>query len=293
MTLADWKNKGQYFDYKGHQIFHMEEGTGEVLLLIHGFPTASWDWWQMWEALTARYRVLTLDLIGFGFSAKPRKYPYSILDQADLIEQFLKSKGIEKVKILSHDYGDTVAQELLARFKGRASKKQEGVGIASVCFLNGGLFPETHQALWVQKMLMGPFGSLVARLFTRKKLGQNFKNIFGPNTQPTEKELDDFWTLVSGNGGKYIFHLLIRYMQERKDHRARWLGAIQEASVPIRLIDGLYDPISGQHMVDRYKEIIPNPDVIELAGIGHYPLVEAPDLVLKYYLEFLEGNVEA
>jgi len=282
MNLADWKNRGTYFDYKSHQIFTIDEGVGEVLLLIHGFPTASWDW------LSNRFRVLTLDLIGFGFSDKPKKYPYSIFDQADLVEEFLSSKQIKKVKILCHDYGDTVAQELLARFNDRIEKKEPDLNIESICFLNGGLFPETHQPLLIQKILISPIGSLVGRLFNRKKLGINFKKIFGPNTQPTEKELDEFWSLINNNGGKYIFHLLIRYMQERKDNRTRWVEAIQQTKIPIRLIDGTFDPISGQNMVDRYKEIIPNPDVIELENIGHFPLIEAPDLVLKYYLEFAD-----
>lgn len=292
MNLTDWKNKGNYFKYKTHQIFTIDEGVsvGEVLLLIHGFPTASWDWWQMWNNLSTRFRVLTLDMIGFGFSAKPKKYPYSIFDQADLVEQLLKSKQIKSVKILSHNYGDTVAQELLARFNARKKHKETGLIIESICFLNGGLFPESHQPLFIQKVLMSPFGSLVARLFTRKKLGTNFKKIFGPNTQPTEKELDEFWKLINHNGGKYIFHLLIRYMQERKDNRKRWVEAIQQTTIPIRLIDGTADPISGQNMADRYKEIIPNPDVIELENIGHFPLIEAPELVLKYYLEFVGLN---
>lgn len=288
MNLVDWKNKGKYFNYKSHQIFNIDEGTGEILLLIHGFPTASWDWWKMWKQLTSQYRVLTLDMMGFGFSAKPRKYPYSILDQADLIEQLLDSKQIKKVKILSHDYGDTVAQELLARYNDRMNQQKDGLLIESLCFLNGGLFPETHQALLIQKILMSPIGSIVGRLFNRKKLGQNFNKIFGPQTQPTEKELDQFWHLISNNGGKYVFHLLIRYIQERKDHRKRWVNAIQQTTIPVRLIDGVHDPISGQHMADRYKEIIPNPDVIELENIGHFPLIEAPELVLKHYLEFIE-----
>ena len=92
---------------------------------------------------------------------------------------------------------------------------------------------------------------------------------------------------MSNNNGKYIFHLLIRYIQERRDNRKRWVSAIQKATIPIRLINGVFDPISGQHMVDRYKEIIPNHDIIELENIGHFPLVEAPNLVLKHYLEFI------
>lgn len=290
MTLDSWKNKGAYFDYHTHQIFHIEEGRGDVLLLIHGFPTASWDWWQMWNQLTSRYRVITLDMIGFGFSDKPRKHPYSIFDQADLIEHFLDTKQIKRIQILSHDYGDTAAQELLARQQDRTKNNEAGLEISSLCLLNGGLFPETHQPLFIQKLLMSPVGSIIAKLFTREKLGKNFKRIFGPNTQPTEKELDAFWTLINTNGGKYVFHRLIRYMQERKDHRSRWVGALQKSNIPIRLIDGTHDPISGQHMVDRYQEIIPNPDVIELHGIGHFPLMETPDLVLKHYFEFVRAS---
>lgn len=286
MTLTDWKDKGQFYNYKSQQIFHLEEGTGETLLLIHGFPTASWDWWQMWEPLTRRYRVLTLDMIGFGFSAKPKNHPYSIFDQANLIEDLLHAKQIKKINILSHDYGDTVAQELLARFNDRTKKQQKGFEITSLCFLNGGLFPETHQPLLIQKLLMSPIGSMVGQLFNREKLGKNFKKIFGPNTQPTESELDDFWHLIINNDGKKIVHRLIHYMQERKDNRSRWVNAIQQANIPIRLIDGIHDPISGKNMSDRYREIIPNPDVIELKNIGHFPLIEAPELVLKHYLEF-------
>ncbi|MEM6298252.1 MAG: alpha/beta hydrolase [Bacteroidota bacterium] len=284
MTLQDWKNKGTYFTYKSHQIFYVEEGEGETLLLVHGFPTASWDWAKMWNTLTQKYRVLTLDMIGFGFSAKPRKYNYNIFDQADLIEALLRQRQIKRVQIIAHDYGDTVTQELLARFHERKQSQEEGTTISSVCFLNGGLFPETHRPLLVQKLLMSPLGHTVAQFFNRKKLKKNFQKIFGPDTQPSEQELDDFWTLISNNGGKHVFHLLIRYMQERKENRSRWVGAIQNMDVPIRLIDGLHDPISGANMVKRYKEIIPNPDVVELEGIGHYPLTEAPELVLKYYL---------
>ena len=287
MTLAEWKAGGDYHHYNEHQIFVREGGSGDTVLLIHGFPTASWDWQQLWPALTKRYHVITLDMLGFGFSDKPRNYPYSILDQADTIEQLLESKNISQVKIISHDYGDTVAQELLSRFNTRKERGEAGLQISHLCLLNGGLFPETHRPLLVQKVLMSPIGSIVSRLFNRKKLGKNFKRIFGPKTQPTEAELDDFWTLLEGNGGRYIFHLLIRYMAERVQHRTVWVGALQNTTVPLYLINGTADPISGQHMADRYKVLIPKPQVVELHGIGHFPLIEAPKAVLKHFLAFV------
>ena len=286
MTLNDWKAAGHYFTYKQQQIFVNESGSGESLLLIHGFPTASWDWYRMWPDLVQEYHVLAADFLGFGFSDKPRNYPYSILDQADLLEALLREKGIERVHIISHDYGDTVAQELLARFQESVKKGETGVEIRSLCLLNGGLFPEVHRPLLVQKILMSPLGFIVGRLFNRAKLGKNFKNIFGPNTQPTEAELDDFWTLVRGNGGRYVFHLLIRYMTERVQYRERWVGALQAAKIPLCFINGVADPISGQHMVDRYRELIPNPQVVELKDIGHFPLIEAPEAVLQHFGDF-------
>jgi alpha-beta hydrolase superfamily lysophospholipase len=91
-----WKAKGEYFTHRGHKIFWRQEGRegAPVLLLIHGFPTASWDWQHVWPDLLKRYRLLTLDMIGFGYSDKPRDYTYSIIDQADIYDRFLAMLGV-------------------------------------------------------------------------------------------------------------------------------------------------------------------------------------------------------
>mgnify|MGYP003377880407 CR=1 FL=1 len=60
------------------------------------------------------------------------------------------------------------------------------------------------------------------------------------------------------------------------------------APVPVRLIAGLADPVSGAHMVARYRALVPAPDVVELAAVGHYPQLEAPDAVLAAAIEFLD-----
>jgi pimeloyl-ACP methyl ester carboxylesterase len=105
-------------------------------------------------------------------------------------------------------------------------------------------------------------------------------------TRPTESEMDDFWSLVESNHGPRIMHKLIAYIPERRVQRERWVAAMQRGEVPLRVIDGEVDPISGAHMVTRYRELIPNPDTVLLAEIGHYPQTEAPTQVLKHYLEF-------
>jgi pimeloyl-ACP methyl ester carboxylesterase len=283
--LQAWRADGRTFDYRGHRIFYRDEGSGSsALLLVHGFPTASWDWARLWPGLTQKFpRVIAPDMVGFGFSAKPAGYDYSIFDQAELHERLLAKLGIARAHLLAHDYGDTVAQELLARHDER---KAAGLAIDSCVLLNGGLFPEAHRPRLIQKLLLTPLGPLLARLTNRRSFGRTFASIFGAGTQPSEAELDEFWSLIREQDGHRNFHRLIRYMLERRANRERWVGVLQKTSVPLRLINGPDDPISGAHMVQRYRELVPNPDTVMLPGIGHYPQVEDPAGVLRAFLEF-------
>ena len=219
-------------------------------------------------------------MIGFGHSVKPRRYAYSLIDQADLHQALLRHLGHDEYHVLAHDYGDSVAQELLAR-------DTDGQQLRSMCFLNGGLFPETHRALLIQRLLHSPIGFLLSALLRKRSFDRSFSEVFGPATKPTATELDEFWSLIQKNGGQMLFHKLIRYMEERKRHRDRWVTAMQQTAVPLRVIDGAADPVSGAHMVARYRELIPEPDCVLLDAIGHYPQCEAPNQVLEHYLPFV------
>jgi pimeloyl-ACP methyl ester carboxylesterase len=295
IALSDWRSAGNFITYRGYQIFTRAAGdpSSAVLLLIHGFPTSSWDWEAIWPKLTRHYRVITLDMIGFGFSDKPTHYHYSIFDQADLCEQLLAEHNVQKYHILAHDYGDTVAQELLAR-DNNSSQDQQGQRpkLQSVCLLNGGLFPESHHPLLIQKLLLSPFGSFIARLSNRKQFAKNMQRIFSKKKQPDDALIENFWQLFINHGGHRILPKLITYMPERKRHRERWVGALQQATIPIKLINGIVDPISGAHMVIRYRALIPQPNITELRDIGHYPHVEAPESVLQAHLIFQKGLVQ-
>lgn len=283
IALGAWLAQGREFVYRQHAIRYWTAGQGEPLLLIHGFPSGAWDWNRLWASLAERYQVIACDMIGFGFSAKPRRYDYSLLDQADLQQALLTHLQRDHCHVLAHDYGDSVAQELLARHQeGRAQ-------IDSLCFLNGGLFPETHHPVLMQKLLMSPLGFLLGRLMNRAGLAKSFAGVFGPQTQPDEQEMDAFWAMVAHNDGPAVMHKLIHYIGERRVQRERWVEAMQQTRVPLRVIDGAVDPVSGAHMVARYRELIPRPDTVLLDGIGHYPQVEAPQQVLEAYLAFRDG----
>jgi len=264
-TLDQWHNSGAYFQINGHEIFYRTQGDDKkpCLLLIHGFPTCSWDWEKISAQLEQHFYLVTLDMLGFGFSDKP-KQDYSIFEQADIYQALLNKLNINSFHILAHDYGDTVAQELLARAENQPR-------ILSLIFSNGGLFPETHHPVFVQKLLLSPLGFIIGKLMSFNKFKNNF----------------DY--MLEHKNGVGVIHKLIHYMTQRKQNRQRWVGAMQSTAIPLHLVDGTLDPISGEHMVKRYEKLIPNASVTRLNDTGHYPQVESPQAFYEACETFWKG----
>jgi pimeloyl-ACP methyl ester carboxylesterase len=272
-----------YFSYNGNRIFFKAEGCGDkTLLCLHGFPTSSHDYHKIWDALAAGFRVVSYDLIGYGSSDKPGHLDYTTFLQADVLEALLRQQDISEVDILAHDFGNTITQELLAReAEGRLPFK-----LKSICLLNGALFPETHRPVLAQKILISPLGFLFGRLITDSRFRASLDSIFGAKTKPTKEEMDDFVAAFSFNGGRKIAHKLIRYMAERAKHRERWVPPLRDTKLPVRFINGLADPVSGAHLVKRFREVMPHQDIIELPDIGHFPHFEVPERVTDLIAEF-------
>ena len=289
MKLKNWRQSGNYFNYKDLPVFyHLSGNSDEILLCLHGFPTSSFDYHKIWNALTERFSVLAFDMIGYGFSAKPYNFNYTTFNQTNVLQALIENLKIKKIHILAHDYGNTITLELLAR----SAENRLNFVIETVCFLNGALFPETHRPVLAQKILCSPLGFLFGRLISDALFKKNLASIFGKKTQPTEEELEDFSRIFKLNDGRKIAHKLIRYMKEREIFRERWVGALQEMKQPFRFINGLEDKVSGRHLVERFREVVPNQtDIIEIENIGHFPHLEVPETVLEKFFEFHQNSV--
>lgn len=274
LTAEAWRDTGTFVDIRGHRMFYRREGQGAPLVLVHGYPTSSWDWARVWPALAARYDVIAMDLLGFGESAKPPGHRYSLLEQTDLVCALVDRLGVDRFHVLAHDYGVTVGQELLAR----------GAPVDSIAFLNGGLFPEMHRARPIQRLLASPVGPLVARLMTERRFVRQLAGVFAK--PPPAAELHAYWRLASQRDGTRALQGLIAYMAERRQLRARWVGALLATAVPVLAINGSRDPVSGAHLVDRLLALRPGTPVVRLPDAGHYPQVEDPDAVLAAYFAF-------
>jgi pimeloyl-ACP methyl ester carboxylesterase len=270
-----------------YAIFTRVLGEGPWMTLIHGFPTSSWDWAPMVPTLAERYRLLTFDLLGFGDSDKPSGHDWSAFEQADILEALWRHFGVNETRVVAHDVGMTVALELLAR--------QEDGNLATrmtdYTLLNGGVYTGFHRPRPIQVWLQRPvIGALIARLLSEGRFGQAFAEIFGPGHQPTAEELHQHWESVARRNGSKNYHRLIKYIPERRANAARWEAAVEQSKTPIRFVWGMADPISGAHMAEVIKERQPSADIVELADVGHYPHLEAPDRVTAAIIEGPQGG---
>lgn len=285
MNTAEWRKKAKHFDFQGHQIAYWtgENTNARPLLLVHGFPTCAWDWVPVWETLGERHHLIACDMLGFGLSDKPRS-GYSIHRQTDLQEALLAHLGVGEYDALVHDYGVSVGQELLARnLEGSGAS-----GLGQTVFLNGGIFPDQHRPRPIQKLGVSPLGFLVGLLMSRKSFGKSFSEVFGPDTRPSEVELDDFWTFISHNSGNRITHKLLHYIADRVTHKTRWEAALVGTQDHIGLINGALDPVSGKHAYEKWRDVVPDARHHLLPNVGHYPQVETPGEVAAKVLEWLD-----
>lgn len=291
LSSQEWQKKGSYFVHLGRRIFYVDEGQGPSLICLHGYPTASWDWEPIWNELTAHFRVVALDFLGFGFSDKPRSHTYSLMEQADIVESLAKHLSISQSHLLAHDYGDSVAQELMARHQDQGEKAP--IQLLTVCMLNGGIIQDTLRPRPIQTLLVGPLGPLLVRLLSKKRFMKAMAEVFGPETQPSPQVQEEFWALISYQKGHLLSHRILKYLHDRRTHKDRWMGALQNNKLPYCFINGPEDPVSGRHMADRLKELAPQSQVVFLDKIGHYPQVEDPEGTWNTFWTFVSPHLES
>jgi pimeloyl-ACP methyl ester carboxylesterase len=280
MTLSydDWLAGGRrvHLPRLGHTVFVRLDGPrdGPVVTLLHGFPTSSYDWAGVVPALTAAgWRVLSLDFLGFGESDKPTRHRYSITEQTDLVEQVWRLEGVDRSAVVAHNYAVCVAQELLSR----AGDGLAAVTVDGVVFLNGGVYPDLHRPLRVQRLLRSPAGPLLARVLSERVLARSLATICAKPLGPAV--VHDLWRAVSGRNGRATYHRLLHYIDDRKISGERWVSAMESAGVPLGFVWGPRDPVSGEHVLSRLRERLPGAYFAVLDDVGHYPQLEAPERV--------------
>lgn len=271
-----WRERGAEELVRGRRIHvFRRDGRRPVLLLLHGFPSSSYDWRLLLEQ-EPEHAVLAFDCLGFGLSEKPRGHDYSLAEQADVAEALVAMHHPgEPVFAVGHDMGTSVATELMARdLEGRLEMDLRGA-----LLFNGSMIQGAASPTLAQRLLRGRAGALFAQLSSERFFRQQFGSIFSEAHPLSDEEAADQWSLIAHEGGQRLGHRLISYMDEREAKAARWHGALRDWPRPLHLAWGMRDPVATPRVLDGVTALRPGAPLARLEDLGHYPQIEAPAAV--------------
>ncbi|VUC25660.1 unnamed protein product [Clonostachys rosea] len=269
---------------RNHRLAYRRRGSGPTVLLLHGFPTWSYDYASVATDLARDHEVITLDFLGYGASDKPKHYQYSVAESADSVEDLLDHLSQPSVYLVMHDYGAIVGQELVDR----QLKDSLPFRISGITVLNCGIVYRAYRPTLLQRVLnMSVVGGFVAGRITAARARAGLDGVMGTEKLDDE-EFANMWHGMSLKDGHKLSHLLIGYNNERGVHHKRWEAALSAWNGPLKLVWGLDDPVSGKHVLEQAKKRLPDASIVELEGVGHFPQVEAPKVVAEAIRESVD-----
>lgn len=237
-------------------------GTAPALYL-HGVPSSSFEWVPFLE----RSGGIAPDLPGFGRSGKPGSLAYTIDEYADFVERFLDHLGIERVRMLVHDWGAVG----LAFAQRRPERVERLAVVNAVPFLPGYRWHRTAR-IWRTPLLgelaMGATGRFTLRLASRESNAR-------PGPLPDEW-LQDVLEPFDQGTQRAILRLYRSSPPEVLERAGRDLGRL---TMPSLVAWGLRDPYIPSRFAAAYAQALPAAELLELGDAGHWPWLDRPDLV--------------
>jgi pimeloyl-ACP methyl ester carboxylesterase len=266
-----------------------ERGADTVwLTLLPGFPEGSYGWAEVDRLLGHDFGPrLYVEPVGQGDSDKPRDYPYSTLERADLIDALWRHHGVQRTVVITFDYTSLALLELLRRQLESASPGDSTrPEIIAALMVNGGLFADMHTHPWQgTPLLRTPLGALgmwraqrSPRLFDTAMLQAR---LYSPSYRPSPEELAELRSAITRRDGGAFLHHAAGFVKEHRRHAQRWdLAAIaRELNGSVALYVGGSDEDPYEHrQIAATRERVPQADVLTFPG-GHLTTSEHPDLL--------------
>jgi len=291
MTANEWKSKGEFITVNDRKLFVIDTSSffstedqvpSKTMVVLHGYPTSSYDYYKVLPKLSKHYRVIIHDHLGFGFSDKPLDYSYSLLDQADLALHLWQLLGVKKVHLLAHDYGTSVATEIIAR----NNNHELTIEIEKLTLCNGSMHIELSKLRTIQKLLKNKWlGKYVAKLTTYAIFSKNLRNVYFDKTKVSNNELKDMWMQLEYNEGRKVIHKLSQYINERYTYWNRWIGALKETNLQTNIVWAKNDPVAVPAIARLIATEISNNKLFWIENTGHFPMLENPDEWLNCILK--------
>jgi pimeloyl-ACP methyl ester carboxylesterase len=266
-----------------------ERGSDTVwLTMLPGFPDGSYGWAQVDRLLGDELGPrLYVEPVGQGDSDKPRDYPYSTVERADLVEALWRHHGVRRTVVVAFDYTSLALLELLRRQLERtASRDGSGPVITAVLIVNGGLFADAQSHPWQgTPLLRSPLGALAMRGWqgSQRAFESGWKRarLYSRSYRPAPEELAEMWSAITRRDGAAFVHNAAGFVGEHRRHAQRWdLAAIaRELDGTVALYIGGSDEDAYEHrQIPAARERVPEAEILTFPG-GHLTTSEHPDLL--------------
>ena len=261
-----WQASGQYFDWvsplpenhgRSVKVFYTCAGdpAKPMLVMVHGFPTSSFDFRPMFELLKSDHRICTLDFPGFGLSDKPTDgFVYSLSQDALLLWDYVsKVLSVRQFILFSHDRGDSVALRFLQLYQAAPSRP---FTITHQFLTNANMYLPLANLTQFQTAMLNPLTSgLAVSRTTPQRLAVGLgESQYSPPLASDDPEVKALEYNLAYQDGVRVIPETIKYLNERKKFEDGFLASLAASDVPVTLIWGVHDMVSPVRVANHVWE---------------------------------------
>lgn len=256
------------------RVRYIDRGEGPTVVLLHGFAASLNTWDPLLPYLEEHFRVIALDLRGFGFTDRPEKGDYSPAGQANLVLALLEELQVDTFHIVAHSWGSSVALQMALDHPAR---------IQRLAIFDGWVYEEQLPTFFLWSRANG-VGELLFRLFYKERPGDKISLAFYDQSHVTQELVDETKAALDRPGTLAAALEAVRG-QRYEEIEARYSTIEQE----VLLIWGREDGVTRLSAGERLLRELPNARLVVLPGVGHFPMIEATGPSKNALLPFLKG----
>ena len=277
----------KYLDLHGNRVAYLDEGQGDVVLLLHGMAGSSQTWHSMLGPLASKYRVIAPDLPGHGSSDKPRS-DYSLGAFAVFLRDLLDELGVTHATVLGQSLGGGIAMQFVYQHPDYCHRL--------ILMSSGGLGPDVG---WTLRLLSAPGAELIMPIIAPPPVlaaGERVRSLFGKLgvTSPRGREI---WNAYSSFSDAETRQAFLRTLRSVVDHRGQAVSALNRlhlrTDMPTMAIWGDRDAIIPVDHAYAVQQTRPDVRLEVLSGVGHFPQVERPMEVVDLIEDFISSQTAA
>lgn len=259
-AAATWCERGDYFTWDSTTTSGAKlnlfwgcagDATKPAILMVHGWPTSSFDYAAMADDLASSYRVCWLDTPGYGFSDKPATYTYSLFEDAAIVDYFARNVArLGSFALMTHDKGDSVGLELLREYQANLAAGGSPYTITHHFLFNGNIYLPLANLSNLQLSLLDPeTGSAYAESLTGTQLALSLGlATFSPPLTPSG--VSDLASIFDYQDGTAVMDSTVQYLNERSQYEVTWLETLSASGVPLTMVWGEKDTIAPPDVAD-------------------------------------------